>query len=128
MIHCLENTSEKIEIRKHTLYLEDNILFSITDGNYDEENTLEITEVILEILKLRSTLNLFVDMNKIGKVTPEARKISNEIMAHEKISKIAFVGVHLVARIVAEFLMQVTRNKKSKFFKYKEEALKWLSV
>jgi hypothetical protein len=128
MIHYPENANEKIEIGNHVLYIENNILFSITSGNYYEENAFEIKEVVLDLLKSRNSLNMFVDMNKIGKVTPEARKISNDIMVHEKINKIAFVGVHLVARVVAEFIMQFSGNKKSKFFKNKEDALIWLSI
>lgn len=128
MFNNIENTGERIEIGKHVLYMENDILFSIANGNYHEEDTLGIVEAILKILKARSTLSILVDMNKIGKVTPEARKISTELMSHEKINKIAFVGMNLVARVVSEFIMQFSGNKRCRFFKETGEALKWLSA
>jgi hypothetical protein len=122
------NLNEKIQIAQHILYVEDTILYVISNGDTDEEAAIRIKEVILEFFKARSKTHIFVDMNNFGKITPEARKKAKEVMNHEKTGNIAFVGNHPVARVIAEFLILVAGNKRSKFFNNEEDALNWLKT
>jgi len=69
---------------------------------------------------------MLLDINKAGQVSSGARKIGKETFEDEKVGKVAFVGLHPVARVIASFVMGVTRKKDMRFFKTKEEALAWL--
>jgi hypothetical protein len=122
------NLHEKIKIEQHILYVDDNILYIISNGDTDEEAAIRIKEAILEFFKARNKTSIFVDMNNFGKITPEARRKAKEVMNHEKTGNIAFVGNHPVARVIAEFLILVSGNKKSRFFGNPEEALNWLKT
>ncbi len=120
------NLNEKIQVEQHIFYVEDDILHIISNGDTDEEAAIKVKEVILEFFKPRDKTNIFVDMNNFGKITPEARRTAKEVMNHEKTGNIAFVGAHPVARVISEFLMLVSGNKRSRFFGDEEEALNWL--
>ena len=48
------------------------------------------------------------------------------MLENEKIGKVALFGLHPVARVIAAFIMGITRKKDMRFFKSKEEALAWL--
>ena len=122
------NIHEKIQVEQHIFYVEDNILHIISNGDTDEKTAIRIKKVILKFFGARSKTNIFVDMNNFGKITPEARRIAKEVMNDEKTGYIAFVGNHPVARVIAEFLMLISGNKKSRFFSNPEEALQWLKT
>jgi hypothetical protein len=121
-----ENKTKKIELENHTFYVKNGILYVIAVGDTNEEIALKIKAVVLEIFKSSGKINTFIDMNESGKSTPEARKIWKELSEHENTGKVAFVGLHMVARVIAGFLMKVSGNKKSRFFSNREEALEWL--
>ena len=70
--------------------------------------------------------NLCIDLNKAGMPSSGARKIGRKAFENEKVGKIAIFGLHPVARIIASFVMGVTRKEDLRFFKTKEEALAWL--
>jgi hypothetical protein len=118
--------NEKIQVAQHIFYVEDNILYVISNGDTDDEAAIRIKEVIFEFFKPRNKTNIFVDMNNFGKITTEARRTAKEVMNNEKTGNIAFVGAHPVARVISEFLMMVSGNKRSRFFSDEEEALVWL--
>lgn len=61
-----------------------------------------------------------------GKEASEARKIFKEISENNKVEKISMIGLHPVARVLASFIMGISRNKNMRIFKTKEEALAWL--
>ena len=71
-------------------------------------------------------MNVFIDLNKAGKGSPEARKIWKKLTENEKTGRVAFFGLHPVARVLASFTMGVSKNKDMRFFKTREEALEWL--
>jgi len=48
------------------------------------------------------------------------------VSEYEKTGKVAVFGLHPVARVIASFVMGVSKNKDMRFFKAKEEALAWL--
>jgi hypothetical protein len=120
------NISEKYQVEKNIFYFDDNILFILTEGDCDKKTALKVNDLMMKIFESRNNLPILVDMNKAGKSTPEARKIWKELMNNDHTSKIAFVGIHMVARVIAEFLMLFSGNKKSRFFHNQEGALEWL--
>jgi hypothetical protein len=71
-------------------------------------------------------INFLVDVNKAGKLSPEARGIFKEFSEHEKTGKVAIFGMHPVARVIASFVMGTAKKKDMRFFKTREEALAWL--
>ena len=70
-------------------------------------------------------MNVLVDLNKAGKPTSEARKIGKERLEEEGVGKVALFGLHPVARVLASFVMGVSKKEDMKFFKTKEEAIAW---
>ena len=107
---------------------EDNILYITSAGEIDGKEASVIREVILKFINIvEGGINLLIDLNKAGKQTPETRNIWKEFSeAEERIRKIALFGLHPVARILASFVIGVTKKKDMRFFKTKEEALAWL--
>ena len=71
-------------------------------------------------------VNCLVDLNSAGKPSVEARKVGMEGFRNKKFGKIALIGSHPVAKVLAFFVMGVIKKKDMRFFKTKEEALKWL--
>lgn len=118
--------TEIIEKENHIFYVEDDILFTYAYGDVDERIAMEVKRIVFELLKDRGPTNTYIDVNNSGKSTPEARRIWKELSEHEKTGKVAFVGMHIVARVIAGFIMKVSGNRKLRFFSNKEDALTWL--
>ncbi|MCX6233314.1 MAG: STAS/SEC14 domain-containing protein [Bacteroidetes bacterium] len=106
---------------------EDDMLYFTDVGECDEEKVIACKKVYLKFINMvEGKVSLLVDVNKAGKQSPEARKIWKELSEHEKTAKIALFGLHPVARVIASFVMGISKNKDMRFFKTKEEALAWL--
>ena len=52
--------------------------------------------------------------------------MGQEAFEDEKIGKVALFGLHPVARVIASFVMGVTKKEDMRFFRTKEEALAWI--
>ena len=127
----MKKDNNEVWIGGNKIYLgEDNILYGIAEGDIDDEMALKINEVVLHFANHGKyegdRLNTLVDVNKAGKHSSKARKIWGELAEHEKAGKIAYFGLHPVARILAAFIMGVSKKKDLRFFKTKEEAITWL--
>ena len=125
----MEEKDREIIIDAGRLYLgEDNILYiTPCEGDTDKKRAIEASEVSLRLLNMvEGKVNTLVDVNKVGKQSSGARKIWNEWAENEKVGKIALIGLHPVARVIASFIMGTARKKDMRFFKTKEEALAWL--
>ena len=106
---------------------EDNILYETVVGEQNERTATEMLKVTNKLQNMvEGKLNVLIDLNKAGTPSSEARKIGQEAFEDEKIGKIALFGLHPVARVIASFVMGVSRKKDMRFFKSKEEALAWL--
>jgi len=106
---------------------EDNILYLTVVGIVDEKTVSAIIVAILKIRgKMEGKIDLLVDITEAGKPLPGARKIWKKMIEDEKTGKVAFFGMHPVARVLASFVMGVSKKKDIRFFKTKEEALAWL--
>jgi len=124
----MENKDREIWVGKNRLYLgEDNILYYINVGEIDEKTALESCEAMLELRNMgKGKVHFFIDLNKGGKTTIEARKILRKFTDKNVQGKLAFYGLHPVARVLASFFMGMSKKKNMRFFKTKEEALAWL--
>ena len=124
----IDETSREIWIGENHTYLgEDNIMYTTIIGEVDLNTAIAIREVHINFLNtVVGKVNSFIDIDKAGKQPPEARKIGAQTFEHEKLGKIALFGLHPVARVIASFVMGLTRKKEIRFFKSKEEAVAWL--
>jgi len=116
---------KKIHVGRNLVYVKDEIVHVIAIGDNDEETALRIRCLALEIQEKFGSLNAMIDLNKAGKSTPEARKVWKELTELGNV-KVAFVGLHPVARVLASFTMVVSGNKNTRFFSSQDEALSWL--
>jgi hypothetical protein len=121
------NYENKIQVGRNLVYVKDKIVHVITIGDNDEESALRMRSLAFEIQEKLGTLNALIDLNKAGKSTPEARKVWKELSELGDV-KVAFVGLHPVARVLASFTMVVSGNKNTKFFSTQEEAIGWLKL
>ena len=106
---------------------EDDILYETIVGKQDEKTVIAALEYHNKFKNMvEGKMKMLLDINKAGQVSSGARKIGKETFEDEKVGKVAFVGLHPVAQVIASFVMGVTRKKDMRFFKTKEEALAWL--
>jgi hypothetical protein len=115
-------------IGENRVYLRDDDIIQFTIvGDQDEKTVICLKEASN---KLKSMVggrpNVLVDLNRVGKPTQGARRIGKERLDDDRVGKVALFGLHPVARVIASFVISVTRKKDMRFFKTKEEALLWL--
>jgi len=124
----MEEKDREIRVGENRISLvEDNILRLTILGEVDEEIEIGINQASLKLMNMvEGKVNVLLDLNKAGKTTPGARKRQVEMSEHEKNGKVALFGLHPVARVVASFVMGVSRKKDMHFFRTEEEALAWL--
>lgn len=126
-----KKTAEKdkeIWIGEHRFYLgEDNILYVTVVGGQDEKTALTMKKAVESLMsQVEGKLNILVDNSKAGKATSEARKIFQEQMDQKNFGKVAIFGTHPVARVLASFVIGLSRKKDVRFFSSKEDAIAWL--
>ncbi len=96
-------------------------------GKPDEDMALNIKSIILDFINAsENKVNFSADLNKVGQPSSEARKIFRDLQDHDKVSKTALFGIHLVAKIIASFVMSISKKGNQRFFSTKEDALTWL--
>ena len=124
----MREEDREIWVGESRFYLgEDNILYVTVVGEVDEKIALATKEADLKFKNIVEVkFDVLGDLNRAGQPSSEARKIWKEMAEHEKTGKIAMFGMHPVARVLASFITGVTKKKDMRFFKTKEEALKWL--
>lgn len=119
------SSGKRIQLDRSHVYIENKILHVMAVGDFNLENATRVKQIALEIQNAFGTLNALIDLNKAGKSSPEARKIWKELTELGN-ARVAFVGLHPVARVLASFTMAFSGNKNTVFFTSKNEALKWL--
>ncbi len=124
----MDEKDREIWVGKNRLYLgEDNITYFFIVGEHDENISSACREAFLKLINMgEGKVNALGDLNKAGKQSPEARKTWKELSEHEKVGKLALIGMHPVARVLSSFVMGTTKKNYMRFFKTKEEALAWL--
>ena len=120
--------NREIWVGENRLYFGENDIINGTYiGDIDVKMANELREANLKLMNLvEGKVKILNDMNRIGKPSFEARKIFQEFTLHEKIEKVAFFGLHPVARVIASFFIGRSKKKDMRFFETKEEALAWL--
>jgi hypothetical protein len=110
-----------------TSLIEGNIIYVIANGEQTDEIAQKQFEVdhILED-KIDGKKNYLINLNNCGKNSPVARAKWNESAEEESTNKVAIFGIHPVAKVIAAFVMKISKKKNQRFFKTKEEALQWL--
>jgi len=107
---------------------EDNILRIKTFGDMDEETAKAIYDACVEMTApIAGKVNLLIDLNHCGKVSVKSRRFGQVEFEKEETGKVALIGMHPVARVLASFLIGMTRKKDLCFFKREAEALAWLT-
>ncbi len=122
----MENKDREIWVGKNRLYLGgDNIAYFIIIGEHDENTASAIAETFLKLINMvDGKVNALGDLNKTRKQSPEARKIWKEVSAHEKVGKLALIGMHPVARVLASFVQGPTKKKDMRFLRPRKKL--WL--
>ena len=107
---------------------EDNINYIASFGGYmDEKQAIEASQAALRLMNMvQGKVNCLIDLNKAGQQSSKARKRWKEWGENEKTGKVALFGLYPVARVIASFVIGVTRKRDIRFFKTREEALAWL--
>ena len=125
----IKQVSEReIWVGESRFYLgEDDILYENIVGKQDEKTVIAGLEFHNKFKNMvEGKMKMLVDINKAGQVSSGARKIGEETFEDEKVGKVALCGLHPVARVIASFVIGITRKKDLRFFKTREEALGWL--
>ena len=124
----IDEKEREICIGENRFYLSDNNMLYITIvGDVDKETAIackNATDKLYEMIE--GKVHILIDINKAGKQSSEARKIGVEKFDDRKVGKVALFGLHPVARVLASFVMNVSKNKNMRFFKTTEEAIAWI--
>lgn len=123
----MEQIKCEIQIQHTTIRLSDNNLILIGKGGYDKQLASLVRDAILDILNSSSVkIDILADFNEAGKSSSEAREIWRELATHKNIGKIACLGAHPLAKILAVFILKLSQNGRFRFFSKTEEAMMWL--
>lgn len=124
----MKEDDREIWVGESRFYLgEDNIIYATPVGDIDEEMAIAFRENVLKLVNMADgKVDSLVDLNKVEKPSIKARKIGKDSFQHEKVGKLALYGLHPVAKMLASFLIGISKKKDMRFFKTKEEALAWL--
>lgn len=107
--------------------LEGNIIYVIAEGEQSLEVALAQRKANESLIRsIKGKVNYLIDLNKAGKNSPEARIIWKEISEEERTNKVATYGIHPVAKVIASFVMGITKKKDLRFFHTKQQALDWI--
>lgn len=122
-------TETEFWIGENRIYLiPNNIIHVIAVGYQSASLAIVLNETNSKLaLLINGKINYLIDLNKSGKSSPEAREIWNKIGENEKTGKVAIFGIHPVARVLATFVMGMSKKNNSCFFKTEEGARKWLA-
>ena len=125
----MEEKDREIIMDAGRLYLGDDNILYITpfEGDMDEKLAIEACRAALGLQNMiEGKVNALIDLNRVGKQSAGARQRWKEWNDNEKTGKVACIGMHPVARVLASFVMGVSRKRDMRFFNIKEDALAWL--
>ena len=123
----MKENDREIWVGENRLYLDVDLLYVNLVGEMDDKTAVAMKEAYFKLNNLvDGKLDTFIDLNKAGKQSVGARKTWKELSENENSGKLAITGVSPVARVIASFVMGVTKKEDMRFFKSKDEALAWL--
>jgi len=119
----------KIRLGEDGFYsAKDNIIYVTIVGQIDDVKSTKLQEILEKFLKrVKKKVNVLIDTNNIKDASSNARKEFQSAITNEKIGKIAFFGLNPVAKVIASFVMGISKRKNMRFFNSKEKALNWLN-
>ncbi len=110
-----------------TSLIDNNIIYVIAKGEQTDELAEKQSEINHVLAKLAGgKINYLVNLNDCGKNSPKARNVWTELSDEEITNKVAIFGMHPVAKVLASFVLKVTKKNNQKFFSTKQEAMRWL--
>lgn len=120
--------NKEFRIGESEYYLgKDNIIYVIGKGRMEEKDIPAWEAAIVEFeKKIEGKINILVDLNEAREQPPKTRASWDTFCKRKRIGKVALFGIHPVARVLASFVMGISRNKNLRFFNSREKALKWL--
>jgi hypothetical protein len=122
-----QGNRQELWVGKNKVSLDSNrIVHQVLMGDISKESANDIVQATFQLAKNVDKINILIDLNKSGQPSAEARKSFLRTTENSRIDKIALWGLHPVARVLASFVLGISRNKNMRFFRTKEEALKWL--
>ncbi len=124
----MKDEDREIWIGENRFYFgDDNIFYFTLIGEHDEKRALACKEAFLKLVGMAERkMNALGDLRGIRKQSPEARAIWKELNEHERVGKIALIGLNPVARVIASFVMGVSNKKDQRLFRSRNKALRWL--
>ncbi len=107
--------------------IEKNIVNVVAVGFQSDATAFALNDINYKLLaSTTEVLHFLIDLNLAGKNSQGARKQWTKISEESRTGKIALFGLHPVARVLASFVIGVSRNKEMRFFNTRNDALKWL--
>lgn len=124
----LGNKEYKID-KTRILFLEENIIYVEPHGAQTDDIAKQLFQIYLKHNIISSVPRKYlINLNYSGKNSSEARKIWKKIGEMESTLKVGYFGLHPVAKVLASFVIGVSKKKNSRFFFNKEEAINWLKL
>jgi hypothetical protein len=111
----------------HILLLGNDIVYVEPHGEQSDESAQLLFELYLQHKFIGSTPTKYlINLNFAGKNSPGARKTWQQIGELETTLKIAYYGLHPVAKVLASFVIGFAGKRNSRFFFDRGDAIKWL--
>lgn len=111
-----------------TSLIDPNIIFVVANGDQTDELANRQSEINHTLINLvEGEINYLIDLNNCGKNSSGARAKWFELAEEENTKKVAIYGMHPVARVLAAFVMKVSKKRNQQFFRTRDEAFQWLN-
>lgn len=111
----------------HFTFIDDNIIHVTPKGDINKATAGGILKLFTKLIEMiDGDVYIIIDLNAAGKPSPVAREVGRKVFENAKVNKIAFWGVHPVARIIALFMVGISQKENIRFFNTREKALEWL--
>lgn len=95
-------------------------------GEWDEAAAQEMNKEYIRISEKHGKADWLIDLKRLKKITPAARKALVESTSHPAVGKNAFVGASIYIKVIANFILAASGKTDSKHFLSIQEALAWL--
>ena len=104
---------KEIWVGKNRNFLsDDNILYNISTGRFDEKAALESLEAMKKLNDIaEDDVNFIIELNNGERTSSKARRILREFTENMVNGKIAFIGTHPVAKVLESFFMGITKKE-----------------
>ena len=115
-------------VKNNTVHFgEDNIVYVEAIGEQSDDVAMAHFQLSAQLnSKTTGKLKYLINLNGAGKNSPMARKMWQGISESDITDKVALYGIHPVAKVLASFVMGMTKRKNIRFFNSKKEATDWL--